>query len=47
MALGPGAGARVILFVGVVYFVLGALTLRSVIEPPPALKRKGSAPAPV
>ena len=47
MALGPGAGARVILFVGVAYFVLGALALRAVVEPPPALKRAGLAPAPV
>jgi MFS family permease len=45
MALGPGAGARVILFVGVAYFVLGALALRAVIEPPPALKRAVMVPA--
>jgi hypothetical protein len=32
--LGPGIGERVILFVGVGYYVLGALSLRSVIEPP-------------
>ena len=32
--LSPGTGERVILFVGVLYYVLGALTLRSVIEPP-------------
>jgi MFS family permease len=40
-ALGPGTGERTIMVVGVVYFVLGALTLRSVIEPPrrPALTR--------
>jgi MFS family permease len=32
-ALGPGTGERVVLFVGVGYYVLGALTLRSVVEP--------------
>jgi len=32
--LGPGIGERVILFVGVGYYVLGALSLRSVVEPP-------------
>jgi MFS family permease len=36
-ALGPGVGERVILFVGVGYYALGALSLRAVIEPP----RKG------
>jgi MFS family permease len=45
-ALGPGAGARVVLFVGVGYFVLGALALRAVIEPPPSIRRElSSAPA--
>jgi MFS family permease len=33
-ALGPGVGERVILFVGVGYYALGALSLRAVIEPP-------------
>jgi hypothetical protein len=32
--LGPGIGERVILLVNVGYYVLGALSLRSVIEPP-------------
>ena len=45
MALGPGTGARVILVVGVGYFVLGALALRAVIEPPPAIRRVASADA--
>jgi hypothetical protein len=43
LALGPGVGARVILFIGVGYFVVGALALRAVIEPPPAIKRAQSA----
>ena len=44
-ALGPDTAARVILFVGVGYFVVGALALRAVVEPPPAIKRGGSAAA--
>jgi MFS family permease len=32
-ALGPAIGLQVILFVGVAYYVLGAVTLRAVIEP--------------
>src|SRR6185295_17497950 len=40
-ALGPDTAARVILFVGVGYFVVGALALRAVVEPPPAIKRAG------
>jgi MFS family permease len=33
-ALPLGTGQRVVLFVGVAYYILGALTLRSVVEPP-------------
>jgi MFS family permease len=33
-ALGPGTGERTIMVVGIIYFALGALTLRSVVEPP-------------
>jgi MFS family permease len=41
-AIPPGTGVQVILFVGVGYYALGALALRSVIEPP---RRPPGAPA--